>query len=100
MALPNPKGHRVPLEEAVAQARRARGTPNRGGLFLRKEIDELLAQPGCAGLRFYYGQTAEGRETLILVGTDGDGNDMTGGVVLENHFDCPPFCDTASPLNT
>lgn len=72
----------------------------KGGSFLRKEVDELMAQPGCAGLRFYYGRTAEGMNTVILVGFDERGNDMTNGVVLENHFNCPPFCSDSSPLNS
>ncbi|HEU5218541.1 MAG TPA: hypothetical protein VFU23_07770 [Gemmatimonadales bacterium] len=108
MPLPDPKSHRISLDEAIAQARRFREALNRGdlfsrkekgGLFLRKEVDELLAQPGCAGLRFYYGRNAAGGDTVILVGADANGNDMTKGVVLEDHFLCPPFCGDASPLN-
>lgn len=100
MALPDPRSHRIPLEEAVAQARRFRESLRKGGLFLRAEIDELLAQSRCAGLRFYYGRTAEGADTLILVGSDDKGNDMTDGVVLENHFPCPIYCNDGSPLNS
>ena len=100
MALPNPKSHRIPLEEAAAQTRRYRAGLRKGGLFLRKEVDELLAQPGCAALRFYYGRTEDGADTLVLVGSDDKGSDMTGGVVLELHFPCPPFCDDASALNS
>ena len=100
MALPSPKGHRIPLEEAVAQAKRFRAGLCKGGLFLRKEVDELLAQPGCAALRFYYGRAQDGSDTLILVGSDEKGNDMTSGAVLDTHFPCPPFCNDGSPLNS
>jgi hypothetical protein len=108
MALPDPKSHRISLDEAAAQARRHRGppsggppsgNPHKGGLFLRAELDQLLAQPGCAGLRYYYGRKSEGEDTLILVGVDKEGNDMTEGVLLEESFLCPPICGTANVLN-
>jgi hypothetical protein len=100
MALPSPKGHRIPLDVAIAQTKRFRASLHTGGLFLRKELDELLAQPGCAALRFYYGRTADGVDTLVLVGSDEKGNDITSGVVLEDHFLCPPFCNESSPLHS
>jgi hypothetical protein len=37
---------------------------------------------------------------LILVGVDADGNDMADGVLLDEHFLCPPFCNANSPLNS
>jgi hypothetical protein len=100
MALPDPKSHRISLDEAVAQAKRHRGGPHKGGMFLRPELDQLLAQPGCAGLRFYYGRKAGGQDTLILVGVDEKGNDMEQGVLMEEHFLCPPICGTANALNS
>ena len=109
MALPDPKSHRISLDEAAAQARRHRGppsggppsgNPHKGGLFLRAELDQLLAQPGCAGLRFYYGRKDDGQDTLILVGVDEKGNDMEQGVLMEEHFLCPPVCGTANALNS
>jgi hypothetical protein len=100
MALPDPKSHRISLDEALDQAKRFRAGMHKGGLFLRKEIDDLLAQPGCSALRFYYGRKADGTRTVILVGSDQKGNDMANGVVLEEHFLCPPWCNDASPLNS
>lgn len=100
MALPTPKGHRIPLDEAIAQAKRYRAGMHQGGVFLRKELDELLAQSGCAALRFYYGRKADGADSLILVGVNEKGDDMTNGVLLEEHFFCPPFCGASGPLNT
>ena len=100
MALPDPKNHRISLDEAAAQAKRRRGGPHKGGMFLRPELDQLLAQPGCAGLRFYYGRKADGQDTLILVGVDEKGDDMEQGVLLEDHFLCPPWCGSANALNT
>jgi hypothetical protein len=99
MALPDPKSHRISLDEAAAQSRRSRDGQHKGGLFLRAELDQLLAQPGCAGLRYYYGRKADGQDTLILVGVDEKGNDMEQGVLLEESFLCPPICGTTNVLN-
>jgi len=27
-------------------------------------------------------------------------NDLTGGVILEMHYPCPPFCGDGNPLNS
>lgn len=100
MALPDPKSHRVPLVEAAAQARRFREGQHKGGYFHRKDLDELLAQPGCVGLRYYYGRKVEGQDTLVLVGVDKEGNDLIQGVVMEDGFWCPPLCGAANVLNS
>lgn len=100
MPLPDPKSHRIALSAAADQIKNAANREQKGGLFLRKELDELLAQPGCSGLRYYYGRNAQGQDTLILVGVDKEGNDMVQGVVMEECFLCPPFCGTTNPLNS
>ena len=100
MALPDPKSHRISLEDAAAQTSRGRGGSQKGGLFLRAELDQLLAQPGCSGLRYYYGRNTGGEETLIMVGVDKEGNDMTQGIMLEESFLCPPWCGAANALNS
>ena len=99
MALPDPKSHRISLDEAAAQARRHRDGQHKGGMFLRAELDQLLAQVGCAGLRFYYGRKAEGQDTLILVGVDEKGNDMEQGVLLEEISSVRPFAARRMSLN-
>jgi hypothetical protein len=104
MALPESKDHRISLSDAAAQTRRYReqvgkDAPKSGFLF-RKLIDELLAQPGCAGLRICYARTDKGEDSLVLVGVDKNGNDMVEGTLLEDVFWCPPFCGAGSALNT
>lgn len=42
----------------------------------RNIIEKILAQPGCVGMRFYYGYNDEGQKTLVYVGLDANGNDM------------------------
>jgi hypothetical protein len=51
----------------------------------RKIIDEILAQPGCMGLRFYNAMNEAGKKTLVYVGIDADGKDLVKRtVVLED----------------
>ena len=63
-----------------------------GGAFKRADVAKLLSQANCAYLRIYYGRNADGTPALVLVGVDGNRNDMTEGVVLDTHYPCPPWC--------
>ena len=49
----------------------------------RDIIDQILAQPGCAGMRFYDAINENGQKTLVYVGVDASGNDMLKKVVVE-----------------
>jgi hypothetical protein len=35
---------------------------------------------------------------LVLVGGDAEEKDMTAGIMVEDHYPCPPFCDATSTL--
>ncbi len=98
------RDHRISLPEAAEQARRARhGGPYRAGdsgAFNAKAVLELLAQPGCVGLRYYKARNKAGEDSMVLVGVDGDGNDMTEGILLDQGFPCPPYCPDDDALNT
>lgn len=100
MALPDRKSHRVALDVAAAQAKRARDGGIKGGYFHRKDLDDLLAQSGCVGIRYYYGRKEDGQDTLIVVGVDTAGDDISKGVVMEDSFLCPPWCGTGNSLNS
>jgi hypothetical protein len=117
--------HYISLQDAAALTARWRQTPPpgalNGGRFDRIAFDNLLAQPGCAGIRIYMGLELPGTNknpslwTFVLVGTDANGNDMvsaggaltprgaadgSGGGTEENPFQCPPSCGSQSPLNS
>jgi hypothetical protein len=104
MALPDPRDHRISLSDAAAQTRRYREQVGKdspkSAFFFRKLLDELLAQPNCAGLRICYARTDKGEDSLVLVGVDKDGNDMVQGTLLEDGFFCPPFCGGGNALNS
>ncbi len=84
--------------------------------FERTEIEALLGQEGCVGLRCYFGMYDEnsapdsdhaGKIVLVLCGVDSNGNDLnlswsttvTGQIILENGQMCPPFCSASSQIN-
>ncbi|TAK52117.1 MAG: hypothetical protein EPO24_15425 [Bacteroidetes bacterium] len=77
------------------------GSAVKSGAFDKAVISQILGQQGCEGIRCYYGLKDDGAPAVILVGIDSAGNDMVNGILGENWFPCPPFCDKAgSPLNT
>jgi hypothetical protein len=46
---------------------------NNGYHLGRNIIEKILAQPGCVGMRFYYGLNEEGQKTMVYMGMDADG---------------------------
>lgn len=102
MALPA-RNHRISLEDAAAMTRRWRERSPGGlkaGAFHADQVRELLAQPGCMAFRIYNGLSDKNESQVILVGVDAQDRDMTGGILLEFHYPCPPFCDDGSGLNS
>jgi hypothetical protein len=66
--------------------------------FSRAAFDRILKQTGCKGIRCYYAQKDDGMWTLVLVGIDAKGRDMTKGEIAQEGEPCPPMCDSSSPL--
>lgn len=93
--------HQIPLPAAraliAAHRRQAEPDAALGGYFSRDAIDRVLAQPGCAGLRFYHGRHEDGSPALVVVGVNAAGADMTA-MTIDNHQPCPPYCDPTSAL--
>jgi hypothetical protein len=99
-----PRDHRISLEAAAAQTRRFREsagpTAVKGGAFRREAFEEILKQPGCTGIRLYYGVDDKGEPSLVLVGVGQDDNDMVDGALIDTIFPCPPFCGDGNSLNS
>src|SRR6185312_9238692 len=55
---------------------------NRGYHIGRNIIDAILAQPGCVGMRFYYGLNEKSQKTLVYVGIDAEGKDIVKRTVV------------------
>lgn len=96
------ENHTVPLSAASAMTRSFRRTVSPGtvigGFFGRDAIQSILSQSGCVGIRAYYAYDEGNSPTLVLVGVNESGDDMTGGVMLERWFPCPPFCPQDNEL--
>jgi len=69
-----------------------------GEYFSTDAVKGILSQPGCVGIRIYYGKKTDGTPALVLVGVDQNDADISGGTICETGFPCPPWCDTSSPL--
>jgi hypothetical protein len=48
----------------------------------RNIIDQILAQPGCVGVKFYNAYNEEGQKTLVYVGVDEFGKDIVAYKVV------------------
>lgn len=94
--------HEVPLDSAkkyIANLKKdAMQMRTKGSMFFREGLEKVLRQKGCIGVRFYYAKMDDGTPTLVAVGVDSTGNDLTKGVLLEKVAPCPPFCAEASEL--
>jgi len=65
----------------------------RGGHMDRAVLDRILAQPGCAGIRYYHARHPKGYDTIVLVGADKTGRALWDGGIAEELLPCPPHCD-------
>jgi hypothetical protein len=68
--------------------------------FHGEAYKRILDQPGCVGIRSYPGEDDTGIVTMILVGVDGDGNDMVDGELAQFPIECPDVCSDPNELNT
>lgn len=92
------RDHRISREEAASlvgnhQARAEAGA-HRSSAFNRSAFEQLLAQPGAAGIRIYHARHANGSPTMVMVAVDAQGADLAGaeGICIQNSHDCPPYC--------
>jgi len=69
-----------------------------GGYFGKDALMSVLNQQNCIGVRLYLGNNVDSSLTVVVVGLDGNGNDMTSGSLLETWWPCPPFCSSANDL--
>jgi hypothetical protein len=73
--------------------------------FDRSQIDDILAQSGCTGLRIYYGMDSNDKVHAILVGVDSNEADIIfpgtdDSLIAEQGKRCPTDCPPSSDLNS
>ncbi len=62
-------------------------------------IQTILNQQGCVGVRIYKGLNKDtDKKTLVLIGVDEDGKDMTDGFIADRMKTCPDQCYEGSDL--
>ena len=80
----------------------------------RNIIENILAQPGCTGIRMFNAINDLGVKQLVLVGADKDGNNILSyttigengemikkkGIVADRNTICPPSCGTSTETAT
>lgn len=94
-------GESISLTEAlekVALYREAYPSTTNAVMFTRDQIDEILEQKDCIGLRIYFAKDeGSSLNTLVLVGTDSEGNDLLE--VIKNRGEMsPPYSNYSSLL--
>ena len=56
-------------------------------LIGRNIIEQILSQPGCAGIKFYNAYNEAGKKTLVYVGIDAAGKSLVEYTVVNNEGD-------------
>ena len=97
------QGHEVSLDSAkkyIANLKKdATQMKTKGGMFYRDVFEKMLTQKGMVGIRYYYAKMDDGTPTIVLVGVDSVGKDMTNAVIAEKTYPCPPYCDTETVID-
>ncbi len=93
----------ITLTEAVLLTHAYQSDPNFSNqpVALKSEnstFQELMNQPGCVQIRIYLAKDNQNKLTLVMVGVDQDGNDMTSGKIMDRFVPCPHNCSNDSPL--
>lgn len=102
MAFDGKEGSKITIEMAAELTgnHRQKNLGQVQGYFYGKEnLQAILSQKGCMGIRIYYGMNDEGIPQLVLVGADGDENDILD-VIVELGTKCPPRCASKNALNS
>ena len=92
------RDHRITREEAATLVQAFQSGAEAGdhlaSAFNRSAFEQLLVQPGAAGIRIYRGQHADGSPTMVMVAVDAAGTDLDEPtcIFVQNTQDCPPYC--------
>jgi hypothetical protein len=104
MSFNGSEGEKISLSVASAMTKNYRdnagANPTLAHYIGRDLIEEILAQEGCVGIRIYYALNSNGSKELVLVGVDGDENDIVNGVIADKTVKCPQNCSTTNLLNS
>ena len=95
--------HIISLSEAETMTHAYQNAPQFQGLTIACMIDnnayqQVLTQPGCVNVRTYFALDNQNNLTIVVVGVNDLGNDITNGIILNRSRRCLHTCDLISPL--
>ena len=99
--MPNP--NEITLAEAITMTHAYQNDSLFSGQTISAKITnaaylDIINQTGCVEVRTYFAKNEAGALTLVMVGVDTNGNDMTAGKIMNRHQLCPIECAPNSPL--
>ncbi len=103
MSFTGNESHNITLTEAAQMTenyRDAHPGATKGFFYGKAALQNILNQANCVGIRIYYAQDNAGQPKLVLVGADGNENDLYNGELAEFGAPCPDHCGNANPLNS
>ena len=68
--------------ELVGNYRKAHPNDVQGYIIGKEILNQILAQPGCAGIQFYNAINEQGQKTLVYVGLDQNGKQLVNYTVV------------------
>jgi hypothetical protein len=95
--------HEITLAEAITMTQAYQNDPFFSLQTLSAKIPadaylDIINQTGCEEVRTYFAKNDLGDLTLVVVGVDEYGNDMTNGKIMNKFTRCPDDCPQNSPL--
>jgi len=104
MAFDGSEGSYISLEDAADLTAGWRNGDNgdmKGYFYGKEKLQHLLDEEGSEGIRIYFGETATGEKTLVLVAANSSQDDIiTGAKILDSGIGCPAQCGRNNDLNS
>ncbi len=99
----NTNPHLISLEEAINLTHAFQNSVEYQNKTIACKINAqayslLLNQPECVAIRTYFGLNAVGKVTIVVIGVNIQGNDISNGIILNFADLCPVNCNFTSPL--
>jgi len=96
------EGTFIPTTEATKMvADYQKGKPEeaiKAYFFGKNKLQSLLDEAGSMGIRIYYAEGEDGKQQMVLVAADADGNDLDA-LLLDRGSPCKPNCPPDSIFN-
>ncbi len=102
--------YRTNRETILAAAYQGKNVLPLSETFNLEDIQDLIAQTGCAGIRIYYGMKNDDTVHAVLVAVNESNEDIIyveenfsvsgENIIIEEGQRCPVICPPESPLNS